>query len=208
MTELRDTICHLVKDLQMAATQNATLKVNQILAVSSNYLSESNHEKLKMFHEMYFAPSNTLENQKSSMNTVVDDIFEQAQAMAGQNMSEEEIVKGLKFDETQEKDRLQLSGLQKKLEALISFEEGLKEQLTPVMNSMQFEDAMRQRVEHVVEMFDLIVKNRVIQDPARSETLVTDLAGRITIKTERESFYLHVMKEEPPAHVESDDFFF
>ena len=208
MQELRDNICELVKDLQRSATQNATKKVNEIIAVSSTYLGESNHEKLKMFHEMYFAPSKQLESQKSNMNADVDDIFEQAKALAETDLSEAEIVSRLKFDSTKENDRLQLSGLQKKLEALISFEEGLKEQLAPVMNSMQFEDAMRQRIEHIVEMFTLIVKNRLIENPTAIESVVHDLAARITIKSERESFYTNIMHEEAPPHVESDSFFF
>jgi hypothetical protein len=208
MSELREQMCQVLKALQVSATQNATKKVNEILNVSAHYLSDSNAEKLKMFHDLYFAGKADLEQQKSGMNAHVDDIFEQAQALLKTNKTEDEVVRAIKVSQADEQERLQLSGLQKKLEALISFEEGLKEQLAPVMSSMQFEDATRQRIEHVAAMFSEVVTNRVVQNPAAAVAIVDTLAAQISIKHERESFYRLVMHEEAPAHVESDPFFF
>jgi hypothetical protein len=208
MSELREQVCQIVKALQVSATDNATKKVNEILNVSAHYLSDSGHEKLKMFHDLYFAGKSELEDQKSGMNAQVDDIFEQAQELLKTNTNEAEVVKAIKVSAASEQERQQLSGLQKKLEALISFEEGLKEQLAPVMSSMQFEDATRQRIEHVAAMFRDVVKNRVVRNSAAAAAIGESLAATISIQQERESFYKHVLHEEAPAHVESDPFFF
>lgn len=207
MTSLRTQVCQLVKDLQLSATQNATNKVNEILNVSANYLSEANHEKLKVFHDLYFAGKTELEAQKSGINAQVDDIFDQATAMLASNKSEAEVVRAIKTNAAADQERLQLSGIQKKLEALISFEEGLREQLAPVMSSMQFEDATRQRIEHIVAMFGMIVENNLVRKPENAAAIVDALAAQISIQHERESFCRLVLHEQAPSHVEPDSFF-
>jgi ATP-dependent 26S proteasome regulatory subunit len=207
MSSLRTQVCQLVKDLQVSATQNATNKVNEILNVSANYMSEANHEKLKVFHDLYFAEKQELETQKSVINAQVVDIFDQATAMLSSNKSEAEIVKSIKTNDAADQERLQLSGLQKKLEALISFEDGLRDSLAPVMSSMQFEDATRQRIEHIVAMFSMIVENNLVRNPENASSIVDSLAAQISIQHERESFYRLVLHEQAPAHVESESFF-
>ncbi len=210
MANIKDKVCALLGDMQVNAAENATQKVNQILEVSSNYLSEPNHEKLKLFHQLYFGAQSEVTTQKSEMNNEVDDIFAQAAAMIDSGKSTEEIAASLKIDEKKESERLQLAGLQKKLESLIAFEDSIKEQLAPVMSSMQFEDAARQRVEHIVKMFGDIVNKSVPKKPELMEEVATSMAEHIAIKSEREVFYKLVLREPVPEHLDSDsdDFFF
>jgi hypothetical protein len=72
---------------------------------------------------------------------------------------------------------------------------------------MQFEDATRQRIEHIVAMFSMIVENNLVRKPENASSIVDSLAAQISIQHERESFYRLVLHEQAPAHVESESFF-
>lgn len=214
MSTLEEKICSTLVDLQKCAAENATQKVNQILEVSTNFLSEPSHQKLKMFHELYFSPENASasESTNASINASVDDIFEQASALINEGKSDSEVRDAIKTNEGAEESRLHLAGLQKKLESVITLEDGLREQLTTIISSMQFEDAARQCVEHIVAMFKEVVINSIHLTPEKMQESAEAMADRLAVKTERESFYRKVLHEEPPAHIEqdsdADSFFF
>ena len=210
MPDIKKKICSIVNDLQAAAASNAEQKVAQILEVSTNYLSESNLEKLKLFQELYFAKNTASTQRKENVNSGVDDIFSQAKELIDSGKSDDEVLSSIQENEKSEKDRLQLAGLQKKLESLIALEDGLKDQLAPVINSMQFEDAARQRVEHIAAMFTTIVERSVANNPSIMQETAEELEKHLAIREERESYYKHVLHEESPEHLEQeqDDFFF
>lgn len=214
MSTVEEKICSTLADLQKCAAENATQKVNQILEVSTNFLSEPSHQKLKVFHELYFAPESAeaAKSDEGSINASVDDIFEQATALIDAGKSDAEVLAAIKTDDNAEESRLHLAGLQKKLESVISLEDGLREQLAPILSSMQFEDAARQCVEHIVAMFKDVVMNSIHLSPEKMQEAADRMTDRLAVKSERESFYKNVLHEEPPAHLEqvsdADSFFF
>jgi hypothetical protein len=214
LSTLEQKICSTIYDLQKCAAENATQKVNQILEVSTNYLSEPNHQKLKMFHELYFAPDSpgSSHAKTDSINDSVDDIFDQASSLLQSGKSEEEVLAAIQTNNQAEEGRLHLAGLQKKLESVISLEEGLREQLAPIISSMQFEDAARQRVEHIVTIFSHFTLNALHLSPEKMQEAAETMKECLAIRSERESFYAHVLHEEPPEHLEpesdGDSFFF
>lgn len=175
-------------DLAVATTGQCT---QEVLKVSESYLEEKAHKTLEDFYNLYFAAE--LQEDKASVNHEVDDIFNQAMA---QKDSSEEIK--IEVAETAETKRLGLSTVQKQLEGVISLNQGMKQELTPVLSSMQFEDATRQRLEHIEAGWKQIIAVNCCEDKVDFEAIKTSLSS----VEETAIFYKIVLKEEPPAEPE------
>ena len=169
--------------------KNAQKSAENIIQITSKYLSTESFSVLKSFYDLYFSHE-THGEKIDAMNKSVDDLFDQAQSImkSGQELSAE----SLDDTEDTETKRLGLSGLQKRLESLISLEQGLREKLFPVLSSMQFEDATRQRMAHILYGLTLIVKNDSFEDISSS------IEKKLSSLEETESYYRLVRKEKPP----------
>ena len=130
------------------------------------------------------------------MNKDVDDIFDRVS---------EAVAKGENTDQIKNEDsspieqkRLQLSAIQKQLEAVITMEAGLREKLVPVLSSMQFEDGLRQRVEHLTNGWTKIIRNILIQQDSILFNIFEEIKDSLSSVEETKSFYHQVLKSEPP----------
>lgn len=211
MSQLHETVTHCLSEIQKAAIAHAQAKVQQIIEVSSCYLSQQNHEKLILFHKLYAEKAD--EQQTAQLASAVDStdsIFEQAQALMESGASQEEMLAGIEVDEEKDKERMQLSAFQKMLESIISLEEGIKEKFAPAMSSMQFEDEVRQILEHIIAMFQMISSSADRENVPALTQLAEQMAQLISVQQERELFYRHIFHEAVPEHLnqEDDDFFF
>lgn len=186
--------------LAEASIKNAARSAEKILSVTERYLSEESFSCLKEFYNLYFSQSATLNERKEDINSSVDRLIEQAQKILenGGDLS----ALNLKEGSEDESKRLGLSALQKKLESLITLESGLKEKLMPVLSSMQFEDATRQRVEHIV--FGFVGVERFLHDPLsdKLKTLSLEIAKKLSSVEEKKIYYDVVLKEPAPLGVE------
>ena len=97
--------------------------------------------------------------------------------------------------------RVGLAAFQKRLEGVISLETGLKKKLAPVLCSLQFEDAMSQRLGHVYSGIQRICENLLLDVEHRTsaEVISKDLASTLSSDAEREIYYRIVLKEPAPA---------
>ena len=96
------------------------------------------------------------------------------------------------------KRRLGLAGVQKAAEGLITLNTGIKDQVLPALTSMQFEDAVSQRIDHLVKGWKII--DHFIQNHEKTEeadSVASKLAEICSSVEETNDFYTIVLKEDP-----------
>ena len=162
-----------------------------MLKLSEQCLDEKAHETVSKFYNLYF--SENLKETKNEINRETDDLFNQAM---------EQKKAGLEINVTtskkSEEKRLGLSSLQKELEGLITLDRGMKEQLMPVLSSMQFEDSVRQRLEHIISGWKEIF-SKSCNDQNINFTAIEEILSSIE---ETADFYRCVLKKDPPESTE------
>ena len=169
-----------------------------ILRISSDYLSSDAYRAVDSFYELYFAKTGAIEQQKSDVNAQVDDIFDQLKAGMAKGQSIEEAAALVSEDEKLKQMRLSLSGIQKQLETIISLDAGIRNKLVPVLSSVQFEDAIRQRLNHLVEAWELVINRLRSGALPHLATEGRTIAQVVSIRDEIEAYYKIVLKEEAP----------
>lgn len=178
-----------------AALIEASSCTQSILELSAQYLDQPAFETLQKFHDLYFSRDN--EAQKAALNAEVDDMVSQLQAQleAGQDLA-------ILEDEEKKQRRLSLSAVQKKLESLITLDGGIREQVLPALASMQCEDAIRQRVVHVVgawASFMMLLSGKRTD----AKNVMREIGKTLTSVDETGDYYRIVLGEEPPAGLDS-----
>ncbi|MGE0173473.1 MAG: hypothetical protein AB7T49_11820 [Oligoflexales bacterium] len=197
-----DAFLAIFTDLCEQSVANVADCTRQVFELSASFVSKDASKVLKQFYELYFA-TGKVQAQKEKVNKDVDDLIDQIQAKmaAGQEITSENVVE----DEAKKTERLGLSGLQKQLEGLITLDEGIKERIMPALSSMQFEDAARQRIEHLTYMWDLAVNASNAID---TEILKETIAEILSSAAETKIYYEIVLKREPPKVIEENVWFF
>lgn len=173
---------------------------DEILSLSKNFLNQDVSEILEKFHDLYFGDSD--KSEQTEINSQVDDIFDQVKSQVDSN---EKISISIEESEEQTKKRLYLSGVQKQLEGLITLDSGIKEKIMPTIQNMQFEDAVRQRITHITDGWNLI---RQTASPADLEEAKRKIADLCCSKHETESYYGKVLGEPAPETTEESVLFF
>ncbi len=139
----------IFESLAQSALAGAAMCTGAIFELSANYMDKPAFDSLRKFYDLYFSSSD-IDKKKDEVNANVDDIVStlQARMEAGESIDN---VKGLDENEEIRRQRLSMSAVQKQLEGLIVLDSGIKDQVLPALASMQFEDAIRQRLAHVVQ---------------------------------------------------------
>lgn len=188
---LDETFLGLYEDLVKSAIDVAAQATQEVFQLSNGYLSQSANDMLKQFYALYFGDGEVAAR-KEKINQEVDDLFDQIQAQVNAGA---EIT--LAENDEAKKERLGLSGLQKQMEGLITLDKGIREKILPAMTSMQFEDAVRQRLDHLVGMW------RARPKAEDAETLATFC----TSHAETIAYYKHVLHKPAPQGVETPSVF-
>ncbi|WP_218110055.1 hypothetical protein [Oligoflexus tunisiensis] len=195
--ELDVIFLRIFESLSQSALAGAAACTGAIFELSANYMDKPAFDSLRKFYELYF--SNTdIDKKKDEVNANVDDIVStlQERMAAGENIDG---ASGVDDNEDLRRQRLSLSAVQKQLEGLIVLDSGIKEQVLPALASMQFEDAIRQRLAHVVHSWwkvgDVLHKDL---NPNQLEDVARDLAKVLSSVDETKTFYELVLNEKPP----------
>ena len=183
----------IFKDLCNEAKANAARSASQILEVSSTFLSKQTHDALSNFHKLYF--DEAMQEKKQKINDDVSDLFDQAQALMASGGAS--AVDGLTEDSERAKERIGVAHFQKQLEALITLNVDFKERLVPVLSSMQFEDAMNQRLSHIDFAWSKTI-TALANGEITFDGLAREVAGLLSSDAERQLYYPRVLKEDPP----------
>lgn len=190
--ELDQTFLGILSEQLKAATDEAAACTASIFSLTSNYVAQPEFETLQQFYDLYF--TGDIDEKKNAINQEVDDIFEQLQAQQARG----EELKLSDEDEDKKKARLSLAAIQKKLETLITMDAGIRSQILPALSSMQCEDAIRQRVEHLVYGWSAIIQSSGQKD---FEPLMRDLATKMSSIEESSDYYTIVFNEKAPEGV-------
>ncbi|MBF0443751.1 MAG: hypothetical protein HQK54_17720, partial [Oligoflexales bacterium] len=184
-------------ELKEKALMRAQKCTEEVFNLSCSFISRSAQDVLRRFHDLYFAGGFRMEDQKEVINKEVDNIIDQIQTKleSGENS---ESLKDIKEDETLKVERLGLAGIQKRLEGLITLESGIRDKILPSLSSMQFEDAVCQRLDHIEAAWNMVLNRKLFEDETRLEETSREIAELCSSIEETEIYYTIVLKEEPP----------
>lgn len=193
LSEFDDIFFNILSGLGKDAVDSAAQCTGAIFNLSSNYVDRPAFEALKKFYDLYFSEE-SIDASKDTVNEEVDNLIDAIQEKldAGEDAYE------IEEDEETKKSRLAMAGVQKQVEGLITINAGIKKQIIPALSSMQFEDAVSQRMEHLLDGWKKInefIHNSALLD---AEPFVRELANICTSVEETESFYQIMLDEKPP----------
>jgi len=201
-----------IQDFYAEASNCARENVMQILELSKNFLQKDTHKSLKEFHDLYFGSGEQAEKTEA-YNRDVSDFVEnlQKKMKSGEDISKENLGSksgSLHLLQMSEQDRLNLSQMQKQMESLITLDQSLKEKLSPILASMQFEDMMQQRLEHLARGYQLITQLEAKPNDKKIDLIISELEALCASQSETTEFYEEVKKETPPTGVKSQGLVF
>ena len=166
-----------------------------ILDLSSNYLNDNTKSALEEFYNLYFANNSKVQEESTSINNEIDSMIDQLQNLQSQGVT----LNDDSLEESEEKKlyRLSISGIQKKLESIISMDADIKKKIHPILNSMQFEDSISQRLSHVKRIWVNVIENES-EFSSNPEEVAKKMAKYLTSVDETADYYKIVLKEDPP----------
>lgn len=177
--------------------KTSSASAGKVLNLSGDFLSEKAQRAVTQFRDLYFG-SAAVEQSKNDMNADVDRLFEQIQGEIAKGSDDTTLSNAVVEKADLKETRLRLSGVQKELETLIRLDQGIREKLVPVLTCMQFEDMMRQRLEHVMIAWKAIVEGLGPDQIIDVELSALEIEANLTSVDERAHFYRLVLKKEPP----------
>ena len=196
-----DLMLSILDEMFAMSKTCASENVKNVLEISKNFLNQETHQALDNFHNLYFK-NEKAQKQSDEFNSIVDHVVESLQGSMrdSEQLSEKDIKKATMVLNIGETERLALSQAQKQIESLISMQDSMKEKLTPILASMQFEDMMRQRVEHLEIGYQKICQLSESCSPDDIKSIVDELEALCASKEETAEFFEEVKKEDPPQN--------
>lgn len=198
LRQLDDLFLNILGSLIGDITREAGTSAEKVLELSGGFLSEKAQKAVTQFHQLYFG-SAAVEKAKADVNADVDRLFDAIQNEVAKGANNDAIGQKVAENKDMKEARLRLSGVQKELETLIRLDAGIREKLTPVLTCMQFEDMVRQRLEHVLIAWQAIVEGMGADGVLDVELLQVEIDANLSSTDERADFYRIVMKKAPPA---------
>ena len=206
--ELDHIFLEVFKALNLEVIKISGAAAEQILKLSSGFLSEQALKAVGQFHSLYFG-SGAVEKNKTEVNLDVDRLISDIQVEISNGSTDDAIGKAVQENLSLKEARLRLSAVQKDLETMIRLDQGVKEKLMPVLSSLQFEDMIRQRLEHTVFAWESVVHNIDENSILDVQHLAAEIEAKLSSTAEQALFYKTVLKKDPPAGgIESGSLFF
>ncbi|MDD9952518.1 MAG: hypothetical protein OXT67_13230 [Zetaproteobacteria bacterium] len=172
-----------------------------ILQLSNGFMDEKAKNAIMDFHQLYMKGTSEAQVTAEGVNRHVDVIFTKINEKIKHQSPAELSVEDLEEGDDETMARLSVSGIQRRLEMIISLEEGIKEKLIPILHSMQFEDVLNQRVQHLSEMWATVFSGGYLPTEASMAALqetYQELAKKCSSLEETGQFYRTVLHQEPP----------
>ena len=92
--------------------------------------------------------------------------------------------------------RLSISGIQKQIETIISLDQVIKDKIAPILHTMQFEDAITQRLDHISRIWKTVIEEKEsLENP---DDLLMKMSKYATSVDETADYYRLVLKKDPP----------
>ena len=200
--ELDEKFVNVIKGIAGASLDNAKSCTDRVFDISSGFLNRDTSVVLDQFKSLYFGDA-TSQAKKEQTNREVDDLISQIQENLEAGRDAEDGVEEEKELKTQ---RLALAAVQKKLEGLITLDKGIKDRVLPALSTMQFEDAVRQRVTHILDAWQLTIE-MLGADNHDVKALAEKIGDTISSVAEAESYFPLVLGREAPEGAYSGNAF-
>jgi len=187
----------LFSQLAQNALNNISSSAGKMLDVACLFFDKDVSSAMLDFHKLYLEQSQ-LNDHKDEVNQQADDILAAAQAANFSSSS-------LPQDELQTSAEHQhLANVQKELEALIQQDEHIKQRMVPVMQCMQYEDLISNRIQRLISCWELMVSLLNSHDTADIPRALNAFNNVQTSFDEHQSFYQHVLHANYEDYVDHD----
>jgi len=187
----------LFSQLAQNALNNISSSAGKMLDVACLFFDKDASSAMLDFHKLYLEQSH-LNDHKDEVNQQADDILAAAQAA---NFSSSDLPQ----DELQTAAEHQhLANVQKELEALIQQDEHIKQRMVPVMQCMQYEDLISNRIQRLISCWELMVSLLNSDDTADIPRALNAFNDVQTSFDEHKSFYQHVLRANYEDYVDHD----
>lgn len=190
-----DLFINIFSDLSADLLNSVQSATQQILDISSNFLNDDISNALNDFHNLYFNNAE-LDTHKESIEKNVDEIIDFIQN--SQEADHDEMNRILSHIDNDQlvASRLSLSNLQKDMESLVVLDESLKEQVVPILHSLQFEDQLSANLTTVTGAWQYFIEHIYDKKGYDSATLVTAIYNKLSSVKLRELYRQQVLKTE------------
>ncbi len=138
----------LLSALAGNALSNISTSAGKMLDVACFFFDQDMSKSLLNFHKLYLENSH-LDDHKDDINQQADNIF--AAAQSSQN------EESLDFDAATQQKIAELASVQKELEALIQQDSLIKKRMVPVMQCMQYEDLISNRIQRLIMCWEYMM---------------------------------------------------
>ncbi len=190
----------VIENMARVMTEITNQSVNEILKIATKFMDDTSRKALEDFHKLYFS-GDDLSAKKDDINSDVDLLFEAIQ----KTLAEGGDTDNIQESEEDKTVRLGLAALQKQLESIVQLDLGMREKLVPAIMSMQFEDATRQRLAHLVEVWKTAATHSG-ESVATIQNAVHEKANAIfSSAVERGLYFPIVLQEPPPVHLSNNE---
>ncbi len=187
----------ILGDFQGYIEEKANEAVNRITDILSKFVNEEAVEALNEFQSLY-SEQKSMNSVLEDINKDVDDIFKQVEQQLSSGDGKSVNAEVIKEDETLATKRLSISAFQKRLESLVSLDDGVRKKLLPAVWSMQLEDITKNRIEAVVKSWQLVIDHQKQLSSAKQQTICSEIESSLKNYEDLCSFYKIVLKRTPP----------
>ncbi len=188
LKKLDDAMINIYSEMIKSSISSMSANTELILEISESYLKKETTSLLKQFYYLYLKKEKDQISQTSEeVNKEVDDIINQLN-------NNQTVVESMSLKEK----RLAISALQKRLEGLITLDNGIKDEILPALTAMQFEDTLRQRLEHLESAWLLANTLYASADEEKVDLVASEILKKVSSVFERDHYYKIVLQQEPP----------
>jgi len=178
------------------ALENISSSAGQMLDVACLFFDKDVSKAMADFQKLYLEHSN-LDDIKSAINEEVDDIFEQAQDPDYiEPHKDNDNLAGHNIDE--------LANIQKDLEALIQQDDHIKQRMIPVMQCMQYEDIIINRIQRLIQCWEHMVTILNTPDDVNISEQLKVFDGYLATEDEHQKFYSFVIETDYEVYLNTE----
>ncbi len=176
----------LLSALANNALGNISSSAGKMLDVACLFFDKDLSEALLNFHKLYLENSQ-LDAQKDDINQQADAIFEAAQSSSSAQLD-------VNFTDSSQQKINELANVQKELEALIQQDAHIKERMVPVMQCMQYEDLISNRIQRLIQCWEYMVSLLNSKTVVNVSEALTTFNDFLSSEDEHHRFFEWVLK--------------
>ncbi len=189
---------NLLSKLAQNALNNISASAGNVLDVACLFFDKDTSKAISDFHKLYCEHSQ-LNDHKDAVNQQADDIL-----LAAQDPNYSFETSG-KSQNLHADEQVELANIQKNLEALIQQDEHIKRRMVPVMQCMQYEDLITNRIQRLISCWSYLVSLLIDPDNINISNTLRTLDRVQSSIDEHEMFYQYVLHANYHDYIDLED---